>query len=130
MKTLDVGRRLVELCRRGENRRAIEELYADDAVSVEPMEDPTGTFPRESVGKETILKGADWWTENHEVHDGRVDGPYPFEDRFVVFMTVDVTAKGGPMAGQRMKLEEACHYTVKDGKIARAEFFWDASGCQ
>ena len=45
-------------------------------------------------------------------------------DRFIVRFTYDVTAKSGPMAGKRMKLDEAALYAVKDGKIVQEEFFY------
>ena len=38
---------------------------------------------------------------------------------------MEVTAKAGPMAGKRMKLDEAALYTVKDGKVVKEEFFYD-----
>jgi len=118
---LEVGRRLVELCAAGKHRQAIEELYADDAVAVEAMEGPNG---RETVGKPAILKMDEWWDQAHDVHAMEIDGPYPHDDRFICFMEVDVTAKEGPMAGQRTTMKEACHYTVADGRIVRSEFYY------
>lgn len=129
MTTIDIAKRLLDLCKANENLKAVEELYADDAVSVEPMGDPTGQFPRETAGKAAILKAGEWWVANHEIHSAEYKGPYPHEDRFILFMQVDVTAKGGPMEGQRFTMAEACHYTVRDGKISRAEFYWDPTGC-
>ena len=43
-------------------------------------------------------------------------------------MNYDVTAKVGPRAGQRMKMEEAGLYTVKNGKIVQEEFFYSMGG--
>lgn len=120
--TLEIGRRLVELCSAGKNRQAIEELFADDAVAVEAMEG--GPHGRETRGKDKLLEMADWWEGAHEVHSSSTDGPYPHDDRFICMMEIDVTAKEGPMAGQRMKMKEACLYTVADGRITRSDFFY------
>ncbi len=122
----EVGKRLVELCKQGQNRKAIEELYADDAVSIEAM--AAGPKGRETKGKKDLLAGSDWFFEAHEIHAGEIDGPYPCDDKFICFMSIDLTARQGPMAGQRMQMKEACHYTVKNGKITRSEFYYDP-GC-
>lgn len=120
--TLEVGRRLVELCSAGKNREAIEELFADDSVAIEAVEG--GPHGRETQGKGKLLELSDWWESAHEVHSSHTEGPYPHDDRFVCMMEIDVTSKEGPMAGQRMKMKEACLYTVKNGQITRSEFFY------
>ena len=122
METMAIGKRLVELCNEGKNRQAIEELYADDAVAIEAM--AGGPKGREVRGKEDLLAGCDWFFNAFEIHGGEIQSPYPLDDRFICRMTIDVTGKEGPMAGQRMLMEEACLYTVKDGKITRSEFFY------
>ena len=48
-------------------------------------------------------------------------GPFPNEDRFAVRFTFDVTNKP---SGQRMTMDEVGLFTVKNGKIAREEFFY------
>ena len=40
MDTLEVGKKLAELCRADRTLEAIDTLYAEDAVSVEAMESP------------------------------------------------------------------------------------------
>lgn len=122
MNTMQVGKRLVELCNQQAYRQAVEELYADDCRSFEPFEMPG--MARETVGKEAILKASDEWVQNNEVHATEVTGPFPHEDRFICFMKSDVTMKAGPMAGQRMNIEEACEYEVKGGRIKVARFFY------
>ncbi len=120
--TMTVAKRLVELVAQGENRKAIEELYADDAIAYEAMEGPNG---RELKGKDALLGYNDWFFNTMEVHDASIDGPYPNDDKFVCFMSIDLTAKEGPMAGNRMEMKEAALYTVKDGKITRSDFFYN-----
>lgn len=121
-ETMKVGSRLVELCREGKYLDAITELYADDAVSIEPFD--CGPQGRETRGKQVILKESEGFITNNEIHSATIDGPYPFEDRFICFMRMDMTPKEGPMAGQRIDAKEACHYTVRNGKIVRAEFYY------
>jgi len=36
MTTVDIANRLVELCRKGDFETALKQLFADDAVSIEP----------------------------------------------------------------------------------------------
>jgi ketosteroid isomerase-like protein len=120
--TFEIGQRLVELCRQGKNMQAVDELYADDIVSVEVHGTPE--MPARMQGIEAIRGKTRWWFDNHEVHDTEIEGPWPHGDRFIVTMMIDVTSKVGPMAGQRMKFKEACLYTVRNGKIAQEEFFY------
>ncbi|MEM8875760.1 MAG: nuclear transport factor 2 family protein [Planctomycetota bacterium] len=120
---MEVAKRLVELCNQNQWREATEELYADDAVSVEPV--AMGPDGPQTSGKDAILKAADSWDAAHEIHSSSASGPWPHGERFIAKFDLDVTAKEGPMAGQRMKMDEMALYTVKDGKISRVEFFYD-----
>jgi len=120
--TLEVGKKLVDLCRRNENVKAVESLYAPNIVSIEATATPVMEQRMEGIAK---IKGKnEWWVKTHEVHSSEAIGPFPHGDRFIVYFKYDVTAKEGPMKGKRMKLEEAGLYTVKDGKIAKEEFFY------
>jgi ketosteroid isomerase-like protein len=120
--TLSVGKKLVELCREGKNKEAIDELYHPGIVSIEAGAPPGGS-PR-SEGIAAIKGKGEWWAANHEVHKAEADGPYPHGDRFIVHFKYDVTAKAGPMAGKRFVMDETALYTVKDGKITHEEFFY------
>ena len=120
--TLDVGRRLVELCRAGKNLEAVETLYAPDVVSTEVFGD--AQVPRQMKGIEAIRGKNQWWLDNHDVHKSEYKGPFPHDDRFIVYMMIDCTPKVGPMAGKRMQFEEAALFTVRGGKIAEEQFFY------
>ncbi|MEO0482696.1 MAG: nuclear transport factor 2 family protein [Planctomycetota bacterium] len=122
MSAMEVGKKLVAYLEANEERKAIEELYADDAVSIEAMEMNPGQG-RETKGKDAILAASDWFFENMEVHDGGVEGPYPFDDEFIVPMWIDLT----PKDGARMKMHEAARYKVKDGKISEVRFYYDTN---
>ncbi|WP_428386647.1 SnoaL-like domain-containing protein [Mucisphaera sp.] len=118
-----IGQQLVSLCQQGKYAEALDKLYADDAISIEAMCMQEGQ-DRTTTGLDNIKKAGEWWEANHEVHGGEVIGPFPHDDRFAVLMKIDVTPKVGPMANQRMMMEEICLYTVKDGKIVKSEFFY------
>ena len=66
MTTLEVGKKLVELCKQGKNQEAMETLYAPDIVSVEAA--PMANFPAEARGREAVFAKGKWWNENHTVH--------------------------------------------------------------
>jgi ketosteroid isomerase-like protein len=120
MSAREIGQKLVDYCRAGRNLDAINELYAEDVVSVEAMDPPEGN--RESRGIEAARGKNQWWIENHEVHDASIEGPYPHgEDRFAVTFKYEVTFKP---SGQRFSMEEVGVYTVAGGKISREEFFY------
>lgn len=118
----EVGQKLVALCKQGKNLDAINTLYSPNVVSIEVHGDEK--MPARMQGIDAIRGKNKWWVDNHTVHSGDVQGPYPHGDRFIVRFNYDITPKAGPMAGKRMKMEEAGLYTVKDGKITQEEFFY------
>lgn len=124
MNTKEVGQKLVELCQKGENVQAIDSLYSQDVVSIEAS---TGTdHPMAEIkGIDVVRKKTQEWGANNEVHSGEVQGPFPNGDRFAVIFKYEMTPKNGPMKGKRMTLHEVGIYTVKGGKIAKEEFFYD-----
>ncbi len=121
-EALDVGKRLVELCRAGKAMEAVTTLYGPGIVSIEAMANPA--MPQRMEGLPAVKGKAEWWEKNHEIHRAEAEGPWPHGDRFIVRFKYDVTAKAGPMAGKRMNLDEAALYTVKGGKIVQEEFFY------
>jgi hypothetical protein len=120
--TMTIGNQLVDLCRQGKERVAIETLYAPEIVSIEAYGNPA--MPQRVEGLADVIGKAEWWENNNEVHSREVIGPYPHGDRFIVQFKYDITAKGGPMAGQRMQMDETALYRVADGKVVHEEFFY------
>ncbi len=117
MTTAQVANRLVELCRTGAWAQAQEELYAENAESIEPA----GT-PWESVkGKKAIQeKAAQWFSSVEEVHGSEVSDPLVAGNFFSVRMMNDTTMKGMG----RNQFEEICLYEVQDGKVIKEQFFY------
>lgn len=121
MSAKEIGQQLVALCREGKNMESINTLYAEDVESVEAVA-PQG-MEQVARGIEAVRQKNQWWAENHEIHSGSVEGPYPHgEDRFAVRFNFDVTSKP---TGQRLKLDEVGLFTVKAGKVVKEEFFYD-----
>ncbi len=119
MTTLEVGNKLVALCREGKDAQVLETLYDKNIVSVEAAEMPG--MPREQRGVAACHNKAKWWSENNETHSVKVEGPFPHGDRFAVRFTYDITRKSDR---KRNQMDEMALYTVKNGKIVREEFFY------
>ena len=119
MTTEEVAQKLVRLCKEGKYSEAYD-LYAEDAVSVEM----DGWVAGEQItkGKSNILEGFNEWQSNiQEMHGGSVGDPVVAGNHFVVPMTSDVTFK----QGGRVQMDELCVYEVADGKIKKAQFFYE-----
>jgi ketosteroid isomerase-like protein len=126
MTTMDIGKEVAALCKQGKNQEAIDRFYAPNIESVEPVAMPG--MGQTQTGIQTVKKKNQWWVDNHEIHGGTVDGPYPHGDRFILHFKYDVTPKH---TGKRMALDETGLYTVRDGKVVKEEFFYsmDSGDC-
>ncbi|NNE80163.1 MAG: nuclear transport factor 2 family protein [Silicimonas sp.] len=118
MNTQEIAQKLCAHCQNHTEAQGLQELYADDAVSIEPMA-PEGMNPV-SEGRDAIQAKHDWWGENFEVHDFELEGPFINGDKFSVIFEMDATDKN---SGQRWKAKEVALYEVENGKIARESFF-------
>jgi hypothetical protein len=117
MTTRETAERLVALCRQGNFEAAQTELYATDAINIEPY--ATATFAKETKGLSAILeKGRRFAAMIERVHAVSVSDPLVAGDSFACAMQLDLTIKGH---GQ-MTLNELCIYEVKDGKIISEQF--------
>jgi ketosteroid isomerase-like protein len=114
--TQEVAQDLVAMLKQGQFDESGEKYWAEDVVSLEPMEGEMA----EIRGKAGVKAKGDWWTANHEVHDVLVEGPYVHGDQFVVRFKMDLTPKGGG----RTTMDEVGVYTIRDGKIAEERFFY------
>jgi hypothetical protein len=119
MTSNEIGKQLVELVRAGKNQEVMETLYAPDIISVEAASPPGGS--PEAKGLQACIAKGKQFRERMEVHGAKIEGPFPHGDRFAVFYRYDVTPRAG---GARHEMMEVALYTVKNGKIAREEFFY------
>jgi hypothetical protein len=118
MSTQQIASRLAELCSQGKFEAAQQELFADNAVSIEQQATPD--FPKETKGLKNIIeKGHKWEANVEQVHSCSASKPLVAGNAFALTLSLDVTMKGRG----RMKMEEVCVYEVKDGKIASEQFF-------
>ena len=121
MSIQEIGNRLVALCRADDTKTCLDELYHPDAVSVEAGPMP-GSDSAETRGLDAIRGKHAWWEGAMEVHEAKVDGPYPHgDDRFAVIFEIDCTER---RSGKRDRMKEVAVYHVADGKIVREEFFY------
>jgi len=117
MSTKEIASRLVELCRQGDFEKAQKELFAKDAVSIEPYSTPD--FQKETKGLDAILEKRKKWAEMVEqYHEMKVSEPLLADNSFAITMFMSVTMKGKG----RMDMTELCVYQVKDGKIVSESF--------
>ena len=124
MSAMEIGKELVTLCKQGKNQEAIDKLYSPNIVSVEAMAMPN--MDQTQTGIEAIKGKNKWWVDNHQMHGGEVNGPYPNGNQFIVQFKYDVTPKH---TGKRMTMDEMGLYTVENGKITKEEFFFAMSDC-
>jgi hypothetical protein len=117
MTTKEIANRLAELCRKGEFEKAQKELYADNAVSIEP--EATPAFEKETKGlKAIIAKGEKFDSMVQEYHSLNVSEPLVADNSIAFTLNMDLTMKGRP----REQMRELCVYEVKDGKIVSEQF--------
>lgn len=117
MTTKEIADRLVALCRKGDFETTQEELFADDAVSIEPY--ATSDFTAETKGKKAIKeKGEKWSAMVETTHAMEVSEPLVATSSFACSMRMHVTMK----EQGEMDMTELCVYKVKDGKIIEERF--------
>ena len=118
MTTHDVANRLSELFKENKWNEAQDELFSEDAQSIEPPH---------SKGLQTVKglgnikkKGEQFNAMVEEMHGGYAGEPIVAGNFIAVPIGIDVTMKGMG----RMKMDEIALYEVKDGKIVREQFFY------
>lgn len=118
MTTAEIAGRFNELAQSGQWNEIQNEMFADDAVSIEPA---YSQGLKTAEGIEAIReKGKQFGEMVEEVHSGYSNEPIVAGNHFAVVMGMDVTMKGQG----RMKMDEIAVYEVKDGKIVKEQFFY------
>ena len=120
MTTQEVANRYNELAQEGKWDKVLEELYADNAVSIEPPH-AAAMGMGNAEGIEAIKKKGEAFNSMvEEMHGGYCSAPVVGGNHFSVAMGMDVTMKGMG----RSKMDEIAVYEVKDGKIVKEQFFF------
>ena len=120
MTIKEVADRFSELVKENKWMEVQEELYAEDAVSIEPPQAAAQGL-QNAEGLDAIKKkGEEWNNMIEEMHGGWCSEPVIAGNHFSVGMGMDVTLKGAP----RMQMDEIAVYEVKDGKIVKEQFFF------
>jgi hypothetical protein len=118
MTTKEIADRLTELCRQGQWDTVQKELFADDAISIEPEASPA--FEKETKGLPAIIEKGHKFESMVETMNGiTVSDPLIADNSFCVTMHLDAVMK----EGGAMDMTELCVYKVKDDKIISEEFF-------
>jgi hypothetical protein len=118
MTTPEIATRLAELCASGNFHTAQKELYAEEAISIEPYATPE--FAKETKGLKAIFEKDEKFTHmTEELHNVTVSNPLVTGNTIAFILTMDITMKGK----KRMSMGELCVYQVKDGKIISEQFF-------
>jgi ketosteroid isomerase-like protein len=118
MTTQEVANRFNELAQSGNWKQIHDELFADDAASVEP---PNSPGMQTVEGLDNIRnKGKQFEEMVDEMYGGYSNAPQVAGRYFAVAMGMDCKMKGH----ERMKMDEIALYEVKDGKIVKEQFFY------
>ena len=118
MTTQDVANRLHELFNEGNWQQAQEELFTEDAESIEP---PKAQGMQSVKGLDAIKKKGEQFNEMvEEMHGGWVSNPIVAGNYIAFAMGMDCTYKGMG----RQKMDELAVYEVKDGKVVKEQFFY------
>ena len=117
MTTQEVADRFYELAQQGNFDKIQDELFDEDAKSIEPSYSNWENVQGLDKIKEKAQK---WQAMVEEMHGGYTNKPQVAGNFFVCIMGMDVTVKGQP----RMKMDEVALYEVKDGKIVLEQFFF------
>ncbi len=118
MNTKEIATLLVDMCRKGEVEEAKEKLFAEDIVSIEPVE---GILAKETKGMDAIKKKATLFISMVEnFYSNTISDPVIAGDYFCITWDTDIQMKGEA----RKSSIELCVYKTKAGKIVSEEFFY------
>ncbi|MEO0383455.1 MAG: SnoaL-like domain-containing protein [Pseudomonadota bacterium] len=121
MTLQEIADALINHCRNGTEAEGLNTLYADDVVSIEALAQPGGG-PQVFKGLDALRGKHAYWDNAMEQVSIEAGGPYPHQpDKFALTFKGQATVKE---TGEPFEMDEIAIYTVKDGKIAREEFFY------
>lgn len=115
MKTITaIAQRLVELVNQQQFVEAYQELYSDDAWSIDPM------YPELSPikGLATLIDREKAFLQNVKLNAVQASSPICTDNYFSITLSMDFIA-----GDNHRQVTELCVYGVKDGKILSQQFF-------
>ena len=116
MTNQEIAEKLVEYCRTGNYQECYQELYAPDAVSIEPD-------GKTAKGLEEFAKKGEEWNERIVEFKGSYTGdPIVAGNYFSLAMGITAIFNDSP---EVVDFKEICVYEIKDGKIVKEQFFYD-----
>ena len=119
MTIKEIAAKWAEYCQQGQWDKAHEELYHENAVSIE-MDGAQG-FPPKVEGIAAITEKTKMFDNMvEEFHGLEIEGPIVGGNHFTAVMKMDVTMKGQP----RNIDEEIALFRVENGKIVSEQFFY------
>ena len=113
----EIANGLTELVSEQKFVEAYEQLYADDAESIDPRNREQPSLK----GLDVLLAREKDFLARTEIHKITLSQPLVAGNYFTVSLSMDFTLKDQG----KMLLEELCVYKVKDGKIISQQFFID-----
>jgi ketosteroid isomerase-like protein len=120
MTTQEVANRYYELIQQHQYAQIQDELYAPDAVSIEPENDTN--LPLVTTGIEALRqKEGLFFSQVEAMHGSYMSEPVVSTVFFSMMTGMDVTMKGKP----RKNKDQICVFEVRDGKIVKEQFFFD-----
>lgn len=118
LTTQEVATRFNELAQQEKWFEIQDELFADNAKSIDPPNSPYFGY---AEGKPAVRKkGEDWVKRITELHGAYTTQPVVGGNHFSVGRGFDITVTGFG----RIKIEEIMLYEVKNGQIVLEQFFY------
>lgn len=117
MKTITaIAERLVELINEKEFVKAYQELYSENAWSIDPM------YPELSPikGLSTLIERENAFLNKVKINAVEASAPLCTDNYFSITLSMDFVTRNN-----NRKVKELCVYGVQDGKIVSQQFFID-----
>jgi len=118
MTTQEVANRFNELAQEGRFDLIQDELFSQDALSIEPV---GAQMPNAESLIAIKKKGQDFNDMVEEMYGGSCSEPVVGGAYFSVAMSMECKLKGHP---DRVKMDEIAVYEVRNGKITMEQFFY------
>lgn len=110
----EIANRLASLCNELKFVEAYTKLFADNAVSIDPI------YKNEPLtGLHNLVEREKQFLANAEIHDIKVSEAIFAGNYFSVILSMHFTVKGQ----ESKMIEELCVYKVENGKIVSQQFF-------